>query len=199
MAKQIPLDLAPKPDFTFETFEASSCNEAALGAVRVWPKWPSPVLAIIGPTGSGKTHLGQAWAHTSERAVFVDNADKMIEEDLFFLLNKALNGYIPGILLAARIHPADWPVGLPDLKSRLKNIPVARLEEPDNGLLEPIIRKLFEDRGRAISQDVVQYLMKRHDRSIDRLREVICDIDKAAQAQKADITKRFVSKYLART
>jgi len=76
---------------------------------------------------------------------------------------------------------------------------VARLEEPDNGLLEPIIRKLFEDRGRAISQDVVQYLMKRHDRSIDRLREVICDIDKAAQAQKADITKRFVSKYLART
>lgn len=163
--------------------------------LEAWPDWPSPVLLLLGPQGSGKTHLGQAWAANTE-GVFIDDASSLTESKLFAVMNQALNGEISGLLLADRTSPNEWGTRLPDLRSRFSNTPVVTLKEPDDDILEPIMRKLFEDRGRDVSQDVIAYLLKYHERTIAAQRIIVMELESAAQRQKADITKAFAAKYL---
>jgi len=75
-------------------------------------------------------------------------------------LNLALNGQIRGLLLADSQAPKDWSIELPDLKSRLLNVPIVSLYDHDDKILDSIVRKLFEDRGRAVTSDLVSYLLK---------------------------------------
>lgn len=150
---------------------------------------------LIGPKGSGKTHIGQAWS-IETGSVFVDNANERNEAELFTTMNQALNGDIAGLLLASRIAPQKWSVQMPDLRSRLRNTPLATLEEHDDDVLEPIVRRLFEDKGRVVSQDLIAYLLKYHERSVAAQRDIAAELENEAQRQKADITKAFAAKYL---
>lgn len=192
---QIPLDLSPNSVHSFDNLILSECNAAAVKTVRAWPNWPAPILLLIGPQGSGKTHMGQAWAAETE-GTFIDDAVDVEEARLFGLMNQALNGDIGGLLLAATKPPKEWDVQMPDLRSRLGNMPVAILADHDDKILEPILRKLFEDRGRSVNYDLVAYLLKYHDRSVSALREIATNLDQAAQTQKADLTKAFAVKHL---
>ena len=196
--KQIPLDLTPAPDFTFERFIKAPSNAGALATVRAWPAWPAPAILLLGPEGSGKTHLGQAWLKQSE-GQFLDDAHLETEETLFGSINRALRGEIPGLLLSSHKPPSEWGVGLPDLNSRLSAMPKIELFEPDDESLQPITLALFERRGRKVSPDVVDYLLNYTDRSIAALQETIRIIDEAASSAKADVTKAFASKIVRET
>jgi len=190
---QIPLDLTPAPDFTFDSFIEAPSNAGALRVVRTWPAWPAPAMMLFGPEGTGKTHLGTAWQSVSQ-GEFIDDADGVGEDALFAAINRALRGDIPGLLLAARSAPALWGVSMPDLNSRLGAMPVMQLHEPDDDSLHPITRALFRRQGREVSRDVVDYLLKYTDRSVPALRATIAQIDAAASSAKADVTKAFAAK-----
>lgn len=210
---QIPLNLSPSPDFSLASFEVGDCNCAAYAAVTAWPNWPAPILMISGPKGSGKTHLGQAWAKANDalvlsgeesvdlttigqKPVFLDVANRAVEAQIFGLLNFALSGQMPGLLLAARQAPQLWDIDLPDLRSRLINVPSAMLEEADDTILDAIIRKLFEDQGRMVKADVVAYLIKHEARSIPSLRRVVTELEHAARRAKRDVTRSFTASFL---
>ena len=193
---QIPLDLSPTPEYSFDNLALSECNQDAVNAVLTWPKWPSPILLLVGPSGSGKTHIGQAWQKKTH-ATFIDDASHEDETRLFSYLNSALNGDNEGILLASDSLVSDWGIKLADLKSRLLNTPMVTLKEHDDAILEPILRKIFEDRGRQISSDLVKYMLKYCDRSIPALKIIAKDLDAAAQSQKTDLTKSFASKHFS--
>ena len=150
---------------------------------------------LIGPKGSGKTHIGKAWA-AETGGQFVDDADNHDEADLFAVMNEALNGNIKGLLLTARTAPTEWDISLADLRSRLVNTPLTTLEEHDDAILEPVLRRLFEERGRQVSQDLIEYLLKYQTRTIAAQRDIAAELEIAAQAAKADLTKAFAAKYL---
>lgn len=192
---QIPLDLTPSPKYSFDTLIVSPCNQDAVTTIQGWPKWLSPALLLTGPSGSGKTHIGSAWA-AETGGTFIDDAPTHDETKLFAVFNKALNGDIKGLLLASEHKPAQWNTSMPDLRSRLSNTPVVGLLEHDDVILEPILRKLFEDRGRSVSADLVTYILKHHERSIPALRDMARKLDLAAQSQKADLTKSFAAKQM---
>jgi len=195
---QIPLDLTPAPDFTFESFIEAPSNAGALNVVRSWPAWPAAAMMLLGPEGTGKTHLGQAW-HAVSQGVFIDDAHTWSDGDLFGMINRALRGEIPGLLLASRVSPTDWGVSLPDLTSRLGAMPVMQLHEPDDDSLHPITRALFAQQGREVGRDVVDYLLKYTDRSVPALRATIRMIDEAASSAKVDVTKVFAAKVVKET
>jgi len=192
---QIPLDLSPRPENSFDNFLISESNAAAVKAVRAWPDWPSPILMLIGPQGCGKSHLGQAWV-AETGGVFIDDASAINEKALFEAMNQALNGEISGLLLADRKLTNEWVIQMPDLRSRISNTPLAVIEEHDDDILEPIVRKLFQDRGRDVSQDLIAYLLKYQERSVPAQRIIAAELETAAQRQKADLTKAFAAKYL---
>ena len=192
---QIPLNLRPDKPQRFSNFHIAEGNRAAVTLLRARERWPSAAVLILGPAGSGKTHLGQAWLDVSE-GEFIDDAHDANERDVFDAINRALAGQSSGLVLASSLAPKDWDVSLPDLKSRMTAMPTLTLAEHGEASLEPILRELFDQAGRNVGQDVVTFILRNWERSVEALRELVLELDIAAGSKKADLTKAFAAKYL---
>ena len=100
------------------------------------------------------------------------------------------------LLLVSRRFPAAWGVRLPDLASRLKAAPVVEIGEPDDMLLAGVITKLFADRQVAIEPLVVQYLVRRIERSLATAMRVVEKLDRRALEEKTRITRPLAASVL---
>src|SRR5262245_62743256 len=63
--RQLALALAHQESFAREDFLAGPPNTAALALIERWPDWPDRLVALVGPEGSGKSHLAAIWADRS--------------------------------------------------------------------------------------------------------------------------------------
>jgi chromosomal replication initiation ATPase DnaA len=189
-------------------FIVSDCNAAALAAIDAWPKWPGGKLALVGPEGSGKTHLATLWAKragavvvdagaTAEtsipagRPILLENADSGVsDERLFHLINRA--DAEVSLLLTARRPPRAWETTLPDLRSRLNALMVVELQGPDDTVLGGVLEKFFRERNILPRRAVLDYLLRRIERSAPAARAVVERIDEAAAAENRNITRELV-------
>ena len=99
-------------------------------------------------------------------------------------------------LLTARRFPAAWNVTLPDLASRLKAAATVEIHEPDDQPLAGVITKLFADRQVEVDAPVVQYLVRRIERSLSTAIEVVDRMDRAALEQKTRITRALAAEMI---
>lgn len=170
-------------------------NRAAADGLEGWPNpVAGPVMALCGPAGSGKSALASRWAerrgalvlHGSEaalidphelegRSVVLDRASDADDESLFHLINLAMAG--GSLLLVSRRAPRDWVAALPDLRSRLDALPVLTLEEPDDAVLAAMLRRAFSERSITPPDDVIDYLVRRIDRSWAAAQTVVEQLD----------------------
>ena len=210
MNRQLRLQLGSRSGHRRETFIVSPSNVEAVRALDARPTWHSGVLALVGPEGSGKTHLAQAWREEAGaveieagsppsdlrelagRPVLMEQADRSDPETLFHLINMAAQPGA-GLLLTARAMPATWPTSLPDLRSRLNALHVAELGPPDDELLEGVLQKFFRERLIRPSDDIFPYLIRRMERSVPVALALVEKLDEASDAEQ-----RSVSRALAR-
>jgi chromosomal replication initiation ATPase DnaA len=187
-------------------------NAQAIAALDAWPAWHGGCLVLVGDEGSGKTHLAQGWAAQAKalvldrgatdiasangRPVLVEDVDQGVDpETLFHLINMA--GHDGGsLLLTARLAPAAWPAELPDLRSRLNALPVALIEEPDDQVLEGVLRKFFRERSIRPPKEVFPYLLRRMERSIPAAREIVRKLDEAADEEQRPISRALARQIL---
>lgn len=213
MTTQLPLDLALAPDYSANSFVQGHCNTEAYMALS-GGQWANRALAVTGPEGSGKTHLGHVWAARTQavvldgqesfspktdwkgRALWIDNASKADEFTLFTLINLAITSDLKALLLTDRTPPSDWAVQIPDLHSRLRNVQIAKLSEPDDEVLTNILEKLFMDRGLKVSESLIRYLLVNTDRSVNALKALVADLDYRAAQEKVNVTRAFAAKHL---
>jgi chromosomal replication initiation ATPase DnaA len=197
---QLRLPLPQTADRTLAPFAASPVNRQALAAVEAWPNWPSATLALVGPEGSGKSHLATLWLGKAGGALWaeqpleslsqpllVEDADRLDGETLFHLINMAPR--LGGLLLTARDRPLTWAAALPDLRSRLNALTVAELAEPDDAVLAAMLENLFEASGIRPAADVYPYLLRRMERSAAAARAVVHALDEASAAQKREVNR----------
>jgi chromosomal replication initiation ATPase DnaA len=197
LIRQLRLPLQREPSFRREDFVVTQANAQAVRLLDAWPNWPAGVLALVGPEGSGKSHLAQAWAAgagAGAEAQLIEEADRFDEERLFHALNAAPTG--EGLLLTSRRRPVAWTAKLPDLRSRLNAISVAELHEPDDALLEQVIWKLFRERNIRPSDDVLPYMLRRIERSVPAARALVAMIDETADAEGRAVTRALVRQIL---
>ncbi|MGZ3274364.1 MAG: chromosomal replication initiator DnaA [Caulobacteraceae bacterium] len=212
MSRQFRLKLDRTETFRREDFTVSPANAEAVKAVESWPGWHGGALALIGPEGSGKSHLAATWAVTAGaatipakgkvdlgalrgRPVLYEDADRdrtRRDEILFHLFNMAGEAG-GGLLITGRTPPSGWSAALPDLRSRLNAVHVAELEAPDDAILETMLRKFFRQRNIRPTEDVFPYLLRRIERSGPKALEMVLRLDEAADAEG-----RAVSRALAR-
>lgn len=214
---QLPIDFGHSPVFTAEDFLIAPSNALAHDWVLRWPDWSAPALALIGPAGAGKSHLAHLFAERSGasllaaaelglddpprfagQAVVVEDADRSLgdERALFHLYNLLIQSG-GSLLITGRDEPAHWPVRLPDLRSRLAALPVARIDPPGDGLLQALLVKLFADRQIRVGEDVPAYLALRMERSFDAARALVAALDEAALADKKPVSVPLARRVLA--
>ncbi|HEY4191163.1 MAG TPA: DnaA regulatory inactivator HdaA [Mesorhizobium sp.] len=210
--RQLPLDLGHGIGYSRDDLIVSSANEQAGALVDGWPDWPSPVVVLAGPTGSGKTHLASIWRERADalqltaqnlgdalrdiggRAVLIDDIDAgRIDEPALFHLINSVRGAGSHLLLTARRFPSAWQIDLPDLVSRLKAAATVEIHEPDDMLLAGVITKLFADRQIEVEPHVVQYLSRRIERSLATAMRVVERLDRMALEQKTRITRTLAA------
>jgi chromosomal replication initiation ATPase DnaA len=216
--RQLALDLALAPAYGRDDFLVSPANEAALALIDRWPDWPSRVVALAGPAGSGKSHLAAIWARaagaavvnaaaltaaelpalTVHGAVVVEDAPgpALDERALFHLINLAREQQL-NVLIVSREDPARWWVRLPDLASRLKAATAVHIRPPDDALLRAVLVKLFADRQLQVDESAISYLIARMHRSLGEARDLVAEIDARALAEGAAVTRPFISRVLA--
>ncbi len=220
MVRQLTFDLAlPPPTYARIDLVPSAGNREALAWIDRWPDWPAPALALSGPPGSGKTHLGRIWAaragalvldggdlagktvadltalSEAHAAMLVDRAERAPERALFHLYNlvRERRGHL---LLVSELPPAHWRITLPDLASRLRAAPAVAVLPPDDDLLGSIILKQLADRQLHAGPGVVQYLVARMERSAEVARRLVAALDRRALAERREIDRRLAADVL---
>jgi chromosomal replication initiation ATPase DnaA len=170
-AVQLTLELPPLVSFGLEDFLVSHSNAKAAALVESWPQWPQASVGISGPAGSGKTHLARAWQTRSHAScvegidltedalgliepgcgVVIENIDRGIGDErvLFHVLN-TVRERGAFALLTSTAAPGDIEIALPDLRSRLRALPLALIEPPDDAVLQNVLVKHFADRQLAV-------------------------------------------------
>lgn len=212
MAAQLNLGLDQDPVFTRETFIVSPANAEAFQAVEAWPQWPGRALALVGPAGAGKSHLAGIWRKAAGavalgdgdpelstlegRPVLLEEADRPGRDEVLFHLINMAGRPGGGLLLTARTAPTEWPVSLPDLRSRVNALTVAPVGELDDLVLRGVLDKLFRGRGIRPADDLLDYLVRRIERSAVRAREVVALLDGAATAEHRSVNRALASKVL---
>ncbi|SEL97837.1 dnaA protein [Roseovarius azorensis] len=219
MPRQLSFDLPVRAALGREDFFVSPANVQAVTLIEGWQNWPDRKLVLIGPPGAGKTHLAHVWAALSGArivtgadignadiptlatgSVAVEDADRIVgkcaaEEALFHLHNLTL-AEGNALLLTACRPPNLWPLGLPDLASRVQGTLLAHLHEPDDALLAAVLTKLFADRQIAPSPDTIPYLARHMERSFDTARRAVARLDEAALAERRPITRALAVEVL---
>ena len=213
MVRQLRLHLDRAAGHDRADFVVSASNAEAVRAVDAWPRWHGGCLALVGPAGSGKTHLARSWADqvgavafegdqpltaAVDRPVLWEDAERDLDEEaLFHLINMAPTA--GGLLLTGRTPPAGWPARLPDLRSRLNAMPVALLSEPDDAVLTGVLVKLFRERNIRPPEDLLPYLLRRIERSVPKAREMVERLDDEASALHRPVTRALAREILEDT
>ncbi|KMO15935.1 hypothetical protein [Methylobacterium platani] len=217
--RQLALDLPVIPRFGSEDFLVSPSNEAAYARIEAWPDWPDRVLVLVGPPGSGKSHLAAIFAERSgaltvpvaavtaeavpelarAEALVIEDADRAEGRDekaLFHLLNLVRERGASVVATGSRPVEA-WGLATPDLRSRLRLAPGVSLEPPDEALLRVVLVKLFLDRQLVVDTSVVDALTLRLDRSLARARDVVALLDREGLSRRRRITRPLALATLA--
>jgi chromosomal replication initiation ATPase DnaA len=172
---------------------------------------------VVAPARAGKTHLANVWRLRSGAAPLaakrIGEADlasisgALLIEDLhagigdervlFHLLNLARERRM-SMLLTSRAPPGELSVKLPDLRSRLRALPLVAIEPPDEALLKAVLVKHFADRQLKVEPHVIGYIALHMEQSMEAAATVVAELDAAALAFQRRVTRALASQVLAR-
>jgi chromosomal replication initiation ATPase DnaA len=216
--RQLVLDLAHRQALGEEDFLVSSSNAAAVELIDRWPAWPNPVCVVLGPQGSGKSHLANVWRLRSSAGLLAASAldepavaalpegaalaledfdrEPLDERALFHLINRARESRL-SVLLTSRAAPGDLELAVPDLRSRLRALPVVEVHAPDEALLKAVLVKLFADRQLNVDPAIIEFVSVRMERSMAAAVRVVAAVDRLALATHRKVTRPLAAEALA--
>lgn len=223
MARQLILDLGHQAAQSRADFLVTQANAIAVATLDRPEHWPQGRMLLIGPDGSGKSHLASIWAtdtgarriaaaqlrvETADEiavpggAICVEDADRAgdyagTEQALFHLWNLAAERDC-WLLLTARQPPRYWGLTLPDLLSRMGAMSTAQIEAPDEALLAAVLVKLFSDRQITVSSSLIDWLVLRMDRDLGQARRLVAALDAEALAGGRPLTRSLAAEAFGR-
>jgi len=218
MTRQLSFDLPHAVASGDIAYFVSPANAQAHELVSAPARWPDGKLVIAGPAGAGKSHLMRVWLARSggwllrardlgrDLDLPPDGAQIGIEdmehlplaaETPLFHLHNHLAATGGRLLMTADRAPAQWPIRLPDLASRMQAATVVQVADPDDALLAAVLLKHFSDRQIAPPGDLIPYAIARMERSFAAAARLVAALDRDSLALARPINRALVRDVLA--
>ena len=203
-------------NFERKDFYISKSNEHIFNLLNNWPKWEKNFLNISGEKFSGKTHLINIFLrkfngikldsnflkndHLKEikiyQNVIVENLTKEIDENLIYTLINIIDQDNKYLIITSEEPIVNINFNLDDLKSRAKSFLLQNIDKPDDELIFALILKNLSDRQISLDNKLINYLIKRIDRSYSKIFDFIYKIDEISLKKKKSIDLKIIKEVL---
>ena len=213
---QLLLDFEHKQNFSDDDFYVGKSNFYTFELINKWPKWEKNFLNINGEKFSGKTHLINIFIKKfngirieskslneeklkSIRAyqnIILEDLDLDVNEELIYTLFNLVEQNNKFLIITSLKPIVEMSFKLDDLRSRTKNCLLAKIENPDDELMFALILKNFSDRQILIDKKLIDFIIKRIDRSYDKIFEFIYKIDELSLKKKKPIDFKTIKEVL---
>ena len=213
---QLLLDFDYEQNFKDDDFYVGKSNFYSFELINNWPKWEKNFLNISGEKFSGKTHLTNIFLKkfdgiriessllTDENLKIIKPYQNVVLEDLDLNSNEKLIYSLFNIidqdnkfLIITSSEPiSKIDFSLEDLKSRTKNCLLAKIENPDDELMFALILKNLSDRQITLDKKLIDFIIKRIERSYGKIFEFIYKIDKISLKKKKSIDFKIINEAL---
>ena len=201
---QLLLNFKQKNNFDSDNFFVSKSNFLAYEILNKWPRWGNNILNIYGDKFSGKTHLANIFKKKSKtryiteaelndeifkelklyESLILDNFNNKVSERLLYTFLNFIDQSNKYLLITSEKPINNYKFELNDLKSRSKNCLFAKIEIPDDELILAIIIKNFSDKQIILEKKLIEFIIKRIDRSYSKIYEFIYKLDELSLKKK---------------
>ena len=213
---QLLINFNYEQNFTDDDFYISKSNKHIFELLTKWPRWEKNFLNIHGEKFSGKTHLMNIFlkkfkgikleAHklTNEdfkiikihENIILENLDTRIDEKLLYSLINIIDLDNKFIIVTSKKPIVEINFSLEDLKSRTNNFLIQKIEKPDDDLIFALILKNLSDRQISINKKLIDFIIKRVDRSYSKIFDFIYKIDELSLKRKKPIDLKTIKEVL---
>jgi chromosomal replication initiation ATPase DnaA len=213
---QLLLKFDLKKNYKDEDFYVSKSNFYAYNLINKWPKWEKNILNICGEKFSGKTHLTNIFLKKFKGVkieaknfknenlkdlkiyenIILDNFEKKVDERLIYSLFNIVDQDNKFLIINSLIPINEINFQLEDLRSRTKNCLVTKINKPDDELMFALILKNLSDRQITIDKKLIDFIIKRIDRSYGKIFEFIYKIDEISLKKKKSIDFKIIKSVL---
>ena len=203
-------------NFKDQDFYVSKSNEYSFKLLNSWPKWDKNFVNLIGEKFSGKTHLSDIFLQKFKgikieakdlnndflnkikihENIVVENISNEINENLFFSLLNIIDQDNKYLIITTTKPIVDIQFALKDLNSRSKNFLLSNIEKPEDDLMFAIILKNLSDRQITIDKKLINFIIKRINRSYGKIHDFIYKIDEISLKRKKPIDFRIIKEAL---
>ena len=213
---QLMLKFNYEPNFKDDDFYVSSSNKHIFTLLNQWPRWEKNFLNINGEKFSGKTHLINIFIKKFKGIKFdanllsdkdlktikiheniiLENLDKNINEKLIYSLLNIIDLDNKFIIITSEKPLVEIDFKLDDLRSRTKNFLLQKIEKPDDELMFALILKNLSDRQISIDKKLIDFIIKRIDRSYGKIFDFIYKVDELSLKKKKPIDFKIIKEVL---
>ena len=213
---QLILKFDYEKNFKDQDFYLSKSNEYSFKLLNSWPKWQKNFINLIGEKFSGKTHLinifiekfkgikinaGEINNQSLKEIKFYENIviedlDRQVDENLFFTLLNIIDQDNKYLIVTTKIPIVDISFKLDDLNSRSKNFLLSYIKKPEDDLMFALILKNLSDRQISINKKLIDFIIKRIDRSYGKIFDFIYKIDEISLKRKKPIDFKIIKEAL---
>tara|TARA_Y100000816_G_C26039928_1_gene544621 strand:- start:522 stop:1190 length:669 start_codon:yes stop_codon:yes gene_type:complete len=213
---QLLLNFKQKNNFDSDNFFVSKSNFLAYEILNKWPRWDNNILNIYGDKFSGKTHLANIFKKKSKtryiteaelndeifkelklyESLILDNFNNNVSERLLYTFLNFIDQSNKYLLITSEKPINNYKFELNDLKSRSKNCLFAKIEIPDDELILAIIIKNFSDKQIILEKKLIEFIIKRIDRSYSKIYDFIYKLDELSLKKKKPINLKIIKEIL---
>ena len=213
---QLILDFDYEQNFKDQDFYVSKSNKYSFKLLNDWPRWEKNFINLIGEKYSGKTHLVNIFLDKFKgikieasnidnsflkkikayENIIIENFDAQIDEKLFYTLLNIIDQDNKYLIVTSEKPIVSYLFKLDDLNSRSKNFLLSAINKPEDDLMFALILKNLSDRQISIDKKLIDFIIKRIDRSYGKIFDFIYKIDNISLKRKKSIDFKIIKEAL---
>ena len=203
-------------NFKDQDFYVSNSNEHCFSLLNSWPKWQKNFINLVGENFSGKSHLINIFLEKNKgikiksedikndflqkikihENIVVEDLNEKINENLLFALINIVDQDNKYLIITSTIPIVDLKFKLNDLNSRSANFILSQIKKPSDDLIYALILKNLSDRQISIDQKLIEFIIKRIDRTYGKISDFIYKIDEISLQRKKPIDFKIIKEAL---